>query len=163
MSDTSQGEGWWIASDGKWYPPQPAGSGKPKKKFYTRVWFWLLVIVVLFLGGCITVITSVGVAVDKAVTANQTVVYTVTGDGTANITYDTWTNNNSGTSQVSDAAMPWTKTITATGTFSTFSVMAQLQTGTTSTCTITVNGKQVSSNTSTGQYSIATCSATGSG
>ena len=22
MSDTSQGEGWWYASDGKWYPPQ---------------------------------------------------------------------------------------------------------------------------------------------
>lgn len=24
MSDTSQGEGWWLASDGKWYPPQSA-------------------------------------------------------------------------------------------------------------------------------------------
>lgn len=23
MSDVSQGPGWWIASDGKWYPPQP--------------------------------------------------------------------------------------------------------------------------------------------
>ena len=22
MSDTSQGEGWWVASDGKWYPPE---------------------------------------------------------------------------------------------------------------------------------------------
>ena len=22
MSDTSQGPGWWVASDGKWYPPQ---------------------------------------------------------------------------------------------------------------------------------------------
>jgi Domain of unknown function (DUF4429) len=22
MSDTSQGEGWWLASDGKWYPPE---------------------------------------------------------------------------------------------------------------------------------------------
>src|SRR5664280_3160615 len=21
MSDVSQGEGWWVASDGKWYPP----------------------------------------------------------------------------------------------------------------------------------------------
>ena len=21
MSDTSQGDGWWLASDGKWYPP----------------------------------------------------------------------------------------------------------------------------------------------
>jgi len=24
MSDTSQGEGWWLASDGKWYAPPPA-------------------------------------------------------------------------------------------------------------------------------------------
>jgi hypothetical protein len=24
VSDTSQGEGWWIASDGKWYPPSAA-------------------------------------------------------------------------------------------------------------------------------------------
>ena len=25
MSDTSQGPGWWLASDGRWYPPQPTG------------------------------------------------------------------------------------------------------------------------------------------
>lgn len=24
MSDQSHGPGWWQASDGKWYPPQPA-------------------------------------------------------------------------------------------------------------------------------------------
>jgi len=24
MSDTSQGDGWWVASDGKWYPPEQA-------------------------------------------------------------------------------------------------------------------------------------------
>ncbi len=24
MSDASQGEGWWVASDGKWYPPESA-------------------------------------------------------------------------------------------------------------------------------------------
>ncbi len=29
MSDTSQGEGWWLASDGKWYPPQPASAMPP--------------------------------------------------------------------------------------------------------------------------------------
>jgi hypothetical protein len=38
MSDTSQGPGWWLASDGKWYPPElwtgppdqaPAGPGSP--------------------------------------------------------------------------------------------------------------------------------------
>ncbi len=27
MSDTSQGPGWWQASDGKWYPPESAPGG----------------------------------------------------------------------------------------------------------------------------------------
>jgi uncharacterized RDD family membrane protein YckC len=29
MSDTSQGDGWWIASDGKWYPPESAPQAAP--------------------------------------------------------------------------------------------------------------------------------------
>ena len=33
MSDTSQGPGWWLASDGKWYPPElwtgPPSTGPP--------------------------------------------------------------------------------------------------------------------------------------
>lgn len=29
MSDTSQGEGWWRASDDKWYPPQEASPPSP--------------------------------------------------------------------------------------------------------------------------------------
>ena len=33
MSDTSQGPGWWLASDGKWYPPElwtgAPGTGPP--------------------------------------------------------------------------------------------------------------------------------------
>jgi uncharacterized RDD family membrane protein YckC len=29
MSDQSQGEGWWLASDGKWYPPQPEAAETP--------------------------------------------------------------------------------------------------------------------------------------
>ncbi len=29
MSDVSQGPGWWQASDGKWYPPQPAAAPPP--------------------------------------------------------------------------------------------------------------------------------------
>jgi uncharacterized RDD family membrane protein YckC len=29
MSDTSQGEGWWLASDGKWYPPESRPAWPP--------------------------------------------------------------------------------------------------------------------------------------
>src|SRR6187401_747773 len=29
MSDQSQGPGWWLASDGKWYPPESAQVSAP--------------------------------------------------------------------------------------------------------------------------------------
>ena len=29
MSDRSQGEGWWLASDGKWYPPESRHPAPP--------------------------------------------------------------------------------------------------------------------------------------
>jgi hypothetical protein len=29
MSDASQGPGWWLASDGKWYPPESAPAPPP--------------------------------------------------------------------------------------------------------------------------------------
>lgn len=29
MSDSSQGPGWWQASDGKWYPPDPSSQPPP--------------------------------------------------------------------------------------------------------------------------------------
>jgi hypothetical protein len=29
MSDQSQGDGWWLASDGKWYPPESAAPPPP--------------------------------------------------------------------------------------------------------------------------------------
>jgi len=36
MSDTSQGPGWWLASDGKWYPPEshPAPPQPPPSQGY---------------------------------------------------------------------------------------------------------------------------------
>ena len=32
MSDTSQGQGWWEASDGKWYPPEQHPDAEPSSK-----------------------------------------------------------------------------------------------------------------------------------
>jgi len=31
MSDSSQGPGWWQASDGKWYPPEQAPGAQPQQ------------------------------------------------------------------------------------------------------------------------------------
>ena len=78
MSDVSQGAGWWQAADGKWYPPQPKA---PKKKFYARAWFWVLVVIGLGFAGCIAVVSSASNAIHKADTTKHTVVYTVTGNG----------------------------------------------------------------------------------
>ena len=36
MSDTSQGPGWWQASDGKWYPPEQAPGVAPTPYTYTQ-------------------------------------------------------------------------------------------------------------------------------
>ena len=63
MSDVSQGSGWWLASDGKWYPPEPPPPSTqpveasanppsavsrpperqpaPKRPLTKRLWFWV--------------------------------------------------------------------------------------------------------------------------
>jgi hypothetical protein len=54
MSDTPLGPGWWIASDGKWYPPQsptpqpaqaPQAAANPLAK-----WLWLGGAIVVIIG-----------------------------------------------------------------------------------------------------------------
>jgi hypothetical protein len=34
MSDVAQGPGWWLASDGKWYPPESAPAPPPPQTPY---------------------------------------------------------------------------------------------------------------------------------
>jgi hypothetical protein len=165
MSDVAQGPGWVQADDGKWYPPAPPTAAKPKKPIYKRVWFWLLMVVVVFTAGCITIVASVSNTVDKSLNAKHTVVYEVTAVGTPTANSVTWSSfsdkGNSGTSQAQDVAVPWTKTVDVTGDFSSFSLIAQLgSTGTSITCTIKVDGKQNVTNTSTGAFSAVTCSGT---
>ncbi len=48
MSDVSHGPGWWIASDGKWYPPElypyaPAAQSASADQPYKCPGGWLLV------------------------------------------------------------------------------------------------------------------------
>ncbi len=172
MSDTSQGEGWWLAADGKWYPPQPAAPvaapppptaaapapANPKKKIYKRVWFWLVMAVVVLFGGCIAILAGGSKAINDANNQKHSIVYSVTGSGTANITYYAFDKGNTGTSQIGDAQLPWTKAITGSGLFNSYSVIATLgSSGGTVTCTLRVDGKQVSTQTATGAYSSADC------
>lgn len=162
VGDVPPQPGWWRATDGNWYPPQAPPGQAPKKPVYKRVWFWLLVIVALGIGGCVTILSVATTAVNKAITTNHTVVYSVTGSGTADITYDSFTNGNSGSAQDNGAALPWSKTVNGSGIFNVYSLSAQAQTGTSISCTITVDGKQVANHTSTGQYAVVACSGSAS-
>jgi len=84
----------------------------------------------------------------------HTITVTITGDSTdANITYTT----DGGSEQASNPKLPFTKDLTVHGdTFGTVTA-TNGQTGNTVTCTVKVDGKQVSTNTATGQYASASC------
>jgi hypothetical protein len=180
MSDTQQGVGWWLASDGKWYPPEQAPGAtappppsqpiavqlqKPKKKLTRRPLFWILLVILVFIGGCSAIVVGAGTAVDHAAHEQHSVTYSVTGNGTAtNITYATVQEGNgqNGESQVSNAPLPWSKTITASGLFTDFVVSGTVgANGGTVTCSITEDGKQLNTNTASGAFATATCNATG--
>ena len=97
----------------------------PKKPLHKRVWFWLLIGVVVLFGGCTALLVGGGAAVDHAAHVNHTVVYSVTGTGQANdITYATVQEGagQSGEAQVTNVNLPWSKTITASGLFTAFDV-----------------------------------------
>jgi hypothetical protein len=51
MSSSSEGPGWWQASNGQWYPPQAKPGAflpiKTKRPVYKRWYFWVLVVIVV--------------------------------------------------------------------------------------------------------------------
>ena len=38
MSDTSQGPGWWLASDGRWYPPETHPDARQAVEGWDAAW-----------------------------------------------------------------------------------------------------------------------------
>ncbi len=157
-SEVPPGPGFWRGTDGNWYAPQVPPAQNAKKPVYRRVWFWLLVVLALGIGGCASILSLTSSAINTANNKQHTVVYRVTGAGTATITYSAWDKDHNGTTQHSDVPLPWTKTITGSGLFNAYSVDATLgASGGTVACTLTVDGKQVSSNSASGAFSSATC------
>jgi hypothetical protein len=80
VSDVSQGPGWWQASDGRWYPPQPAAppppaapqwGGPPPAKKSNKGCFIALAIVgvvlLLGIGAVVAIVVAVGDEVDDRV------------------------------------------------------------------------------------------------
>ncbi|RFA18241.1 hypothetical protein B7R25_14385 [Subtercola boreus] len=95
------------------------------------------------------------------------IVYAVTGDGTAQINYSTYSNGTSGSESANGQTLPFEKDVIAKtgGTFnySSFNLSAIGDANTTTiTCTITVNGKVVSTQTGSGAYANASCNVSGS-
>ncbi|MCU1584337.1 MAG: hypothetical protein JWM49_893 [Microbacteriaceae bacterium] len=101
--------------------------------------------------------------------ANKTVslVYDITGDSSdATVSYSTYTDGKSGTAESTGQTLPFTKTLDVKqgGTFSFNSFLltgSNGATGTTISCKITLDGKVIAEQTSTGQYTTVSCSGTG--
>ena len=124
------------------------------------------------LGLVATILWTVGIAgaFDDAVNKPHTIVYRVTGTGDitqADVSY--YSNDGSGKSSNISAdsqALPFNKTVTVKGDFSGFLVTANTpiaatpSTGTLS-CELLVDGKVVSTDTSSGSVSLVTCSGNG--
>ncbi len=153
------GPGWWQASDGWWYPPQhPSAPPAPAAFDYRRMWFWALIVLgaALILGISLTVIFDelIGKVIDT-----HTVVYTVTGSGTPTVTYSSLDNSFNGTTQVRNATLPWSVSTSAPAFFNAYSVTATLgSAGGALTCSLSVDGKQVSTRSASGPFASVVCS-----
>ena len=105
------------------------------------------------------------VAVGSAVEEQNTPVsveYSVTGAATdATVTYSTYTNSQSGTEQATGQTLPFSKTVTGTKGWSSYSLTATNGADDKSdiSCKITVDGEVVAEQTSTGSFATVNCTA----
>jgi hypothetical protein len=171
MSDESQFPGYKQGSDGKWYraesfpaqgggPPQarspgtgPTGTAQPlrpeKRKKHT--WFWVVAILaVVGLG------SGIASGFSNPPVTNHTIVYSVTGTGRADIQWDPSGNFVGNALRVNNVPLPWTKTI-KDQSLGTYNLNVRLLSGTTVTCTLTVDGHQVSTQSSIGPGAAPAC------
>jgi hypothetical protein len=118
----------------------------------------LLTALALALAGCASAGTGAGGA--------HEVVYSVTSDGTTStsISYATVTGADVSLEQADDETLPWIRIVKVpAGAFSNSILMLESQlgeTGTTITCDISVDGRSVASETSTGQFAAVSCRGT---
>ncbi|MBT1665638.1 hypothetical protein [Curtobacterium flaccumfaciens] len=84
----------------------------------------------------------------------HTVTIKIEGDSTdANLTYTT----DGGSEEVANPKLPFSKEFTVTGSTFGSATVTNGQSGTTVTCTVSIDGEQVSTNTSSGEYASASC------
>jgi hypothetical protein len=141
----------------------PPAASAPKENLTRRPLFWILLVLVL--GACAIAIVVISLGMNQAATQTHTLVYSVTGTGpSANLSYSTVNRGNGqkGLGEAAGASLPWTKSVTASGLVTDFTLSAENGSTGTITCTISEDGKVVDTNTATGAYAIASCEVTGS-
>jgi hypothetical protein len=136
-------------------------TAQPRKR---RVWPWILLgaFIVVFGGfaACAAVVGSVATNISNESKREVHVSYSVSGTGTASITYDTTTNAGWSSEQANDAKLPWSKDVTMSGILKSPNVFATLgPNGGKITCTITVDGQVLKTATGSGPYATAMCTA----
>ena len=121
-----------------------------------------LVVSIIGLVICIVWAVAFGNAVDDVVDeANRevTIVYEISGDAAnVSVTYVTYSDEKADEQQETAATLPWSKEVKTKGLVKEGQLIATTGAeGGTVTCKITVDGKEVSTKTATGQFAIADC------
>lgn len=141
-------------------PPQPSARRKRRK------WPWVLLAVgVLFV--IFAAVAGGGGALPRQASPAGSVVYKVASDAsTVSATYATLKDGKVQEAQNNNVVPPWSTSVPADRGLAHgyYSLVAQMtpagaggHDGTTISCSITVNGKIIADNTSTGQYAVVTC------
>jgi hypothetical protein len=95
--------------------------------------------------------------VNDQATQHHTITYSVTGNSkTADIDYSTFEQADSVKSETG-AAVPWTKTVEATGLFIGAFTVTTGEDGGSVTCKVVVDGKDVKTATASGEFAVASC------
>lgn len=150
---------------------------KGRKKLFAAIGLPIAVVAII-VGIIVSVVTGLAAVsagineVQKTASAKAaeplTVVYSArsTTGTIGNVTYSTYTGNNSGTEQAANQPSPWSKQLDLKrgGDFDYKSFLVIASAGADGgdvTCSITVNGKEVSTQTSSGAFASATCNVSG--
>lgn len=112
--------------------------------------------VLLFAGGCVAILAAISNEASKTVTVK----YEVTGDASnVTVTYTTWDDGNTATSQERVAQLPWTKEMKAKGFGRGGSLIVSLgAAGGSVSCSVTVDDTAPKTAQATGPFATATCS-----
>lgn len=106
--------------------------------------------------GIVAAIVLVGVTSacdDSAALGSSEVKYEITGGAASSVTYGTA----AGISQEADVKLPWSKTVTDDGLLTIATLDAQNAGSGPVSCKITIDGKVIAEQTSSGQFAVVSC------